>query len=508
MLDFEFLTIDRRRKESLRQQVYEEIRDAVLSGRLVSGTKLASSRNLVEQIGVSRTTVLGALDQLIAEGFLTTRAGSGTFVSAEIPTEPNFPRGTPVKLGVIKTMDGQTLLAKNTPFISDGDPQLSGTSKRMATIPKLLHPELDLNPLRPGIPALDEFPFDVWAQLWRKGWKQLKPHELSYRDPSGCPRLRKLIANYVATKRGVRCTEDQIFIVSGTVQAIDLISRLFVDPGDTVYCENPGYLPTRQVLSSFGANLKPVSVDQRGTVVPTTHRASKKTKLAVLTPSRQFPLGVTMSIERRIDWISWARKNNCLVIEDDYDSEFRYSQKPVPSMQGLDEFERTIYVGSFSKVVFPALSMAYVVVPQRYCKLFSRACELITRPPSAVDQMALVEFIKHGYFIRHLRRMRRTHKLRRDAFVCAVNDFLSDKIRLVGSDAGLHCTAEFLHPNGKSDVAVSKRLQGIGISSCPLSPHFFPGTPGKQITQGLLLGFAVSHPRVTANALKRLKQLL
>ena len=494
MINFEFISVDGRKKMPLNRQIYKEIRDAILSGRLTEGSRLPSSRNLTEQIGVSRTTILAAIEQLIAEGFLQTRKGSGTFVCSDIPhdrTTFNIPTGhrSPKTVSTQYQQPNWSPLAERVlPF---GNPYSN-----------------EAKPFRHGVPALDSFPFAEWAQVWRKGWKQFSSNELSYRNPCGCMDLRQRVSEYLAASRGVRCRPEQVLLVGGSIQALDLISRLMLVPGDHVYVENPGFVSARQVFETNGAILKPLVVDDHGAVLPARASHSKRDRLIALTPSHQFPLGVTMSIDRRLEWLEWAENNDCLIVEDDYDSEFRYEQNPFPALQGLDEFSRTIYIGSFSKVVFPALGMAYVVVPERMLDRFERLSSVVSRPPSAVDQMVLAGFIEDGHFIRHVRRMRRTHRQRRDMLVQQIERTLSDKVELMGTNAGLHCVARTIGTHHQSDVQVSRRLANEGLFADALSPYFLTGTREKDVIQGFILGFASFRPGQIQYADNKLQKLL
>lgn len=496
MFDFELVTIDRRRKASLTSQVYEEIRAAIMSNRLAEGTRIPSSRALSEQNGVSRTTILSVLDQLIAEGFLRTRKGSGTFVCADIPgDEAEFV--WPTQQTGLGDRDG----------ISSSD--FCNWSKMAENIESCSFPYSgEISPFRPGVPALDTFPFDRWSQVWKQSWQATQLDDLWYRTPTGCSDLRTQIASYLSAHRGVICTADQVVLIGGTVQFLDLISRLMIDKGDSVYVENPGFTSARQIFSVNGARLKPLAVDQHGAVIPVKSAVSRKDKLVTLTPSHQFPLGITMSIDRRLEWLEWARKNNCIIIEDDYDSEFRYSQKPVPAMQGLDRSENTIYVGSFSKVVFPSLSLAYAVIPPRLCEKVAGAYSVLCRPPSAPDQAALERFIKQGHFLRHVRRLRRTHRQRRDVFVECVEKLLAGKIQLSGTNAGLHCIGQILNSGKQSDLHFCELLAEKNIFCKSLSQYFLADTPESQVKHGLVMGFAGSNPDRIRQSVRRMASIL
>ncbi|MEM7476673.1 MAG: PLP-dependent aminotransferase family protein, partial [Planctomycetota bacterium] len=492
MFDFQFVTIDRRKKASLTAQVYHEIRSAILSGRLNGGTRIPSSRILAEQIGVSRTTILSVLDQLIAEGYLTTKQGSGTFVCAEFPLEEEAFNKT-----ICRTNESGAHAQ-----------EFSKWSHLAQSIePYSFLYAGDIQPFRSGLPALDTFPVDQWLRVWRQSWQVAQAPDLWYRSPIGCADLRNQVAKYLSAHRGVKCESDQVILMGGTAQILDLIARLMIEKGDSVFVENPGFTSARQIFTVNGATLKPLLVDKQGAVLPRNSITKQRDKFVSLTPSHQFPLGVTMSIDRRLEWLEWARKTECLIIEDDYDSEFRYAEKPVPAMQGLDRGQNVIYIGSFSKVVYPSLSMAYAVVPPRLCDTIKKACSVLCRPPSSTDQAALERFIRHGYFLRHVRRLRRTHRQRHDVFVEQMNELLSDKIRLSGTDAGLHCIGHLLSRK-ISDVALCARISELNLHCKPLSEYYLPGTPSDQVQQGLVMGFAGSKPNAIRSAIRKLAKAI
>lgn len=484
--EFGFLRLDGRRKAPLFRQLYEQLRQAVLQGRLHTNDRIPSSRDLVKQLGVSRTTVVTAIDLLISEGYLQTLHGRGTFVCSEIPDEVLLPEGvnrlpTPSKPGASNHLSEFGLAAE----AFDSSQWHTGA------------PE----PFCPGEPALDEFPIEVWSKIVRRVWKTVSTKDLSYGEPAGHGPLRAQIANYLGVHRGVNCDESQIMMVNGTQQAVDIVARIALNSGEQVLFENPGYVSARNAFEKRGAEIVPMPVDEDGALVREATRMFPNARLAYVTPSHQFPMGVTLPIERRLELIKWAEENNALILEDDYDSEYRYSGRPLPCLQGLDRSAQTIYVGSFSKVVFPALGLGYAIVPKPMMHAFENALKLTSRPGSKIDQIVLSEFIREGHFVRHLRRMRRTHADRREAFVQAFEKHLADKLTMVGAAAGLHCTT-LLRSKSNCDTAVVKRLAEVGIIARPLSSYFTDTTMSSQRKNGLVFGFACTTPGMIKRKLK------
>ena len=485
--------LDGRKKEPMFRQIYHSIRLAILNGELSKGFALPSSRDLASELGVSRMTVVSAYDQLTAEGYLTSAVGRGTFVSEELPEEHLLVR-----------FHRPDETAEPVPKKSSG-PWLSKSGKRFlaekTSLPEFL--KGCLKPFRPGVPALDQFPIETWARLCRQRWKQFSAADLSYGHPAGHLPLRKSIAEYVQAFRGVRCDHTQVMVVSGTQQAIDVTTRLVLEPGDQVLFENPGYRTARAAIAAAGARVVPMPIDRNGAVIEQGIRRGPRARLAYVTPSHQFPMGVTLSIERRMELIDWARENRAIIIEDDYDSEYRYAQRPIPSLQGLDQSERTVYIGSFSKVVFPSLSIGYAIVPRPMVDAWETALAIVGRPPSIPDQIILNDFIRQGHFGRHLRRMRKVHQQRRTALVESIDEYLHDKLEIVGSDAGLHCTARL--PGGTPAAAVAARIADRGIVMRDLEEYELPGTPDAEKTNGLIFGFACGTPAQIRTAIRNIR---
>lgn len=494
-IELGFIRLNRRKNVSLAKQLYESLRSAILAGQLSKGYRLPSSRALASELGVSRTTIINAFDQLTAEGYLRGNVGRGTFVSEQLPEERQIAKFITTTEVALACSDNK-ISAKSCRKI------YSRRGRQFVSSDSILSDYIeDLRPFRPGIPALDEFPIETWTRLVRRRWKKVGASDLSYGDPQGCLALRNAIAEYVRGFRGVRCKPEQVMIVSGTQQAVDIVARLSIDPGDDVLFENPGYFRARSAFVTSGAKIVSVPVDENGMQVDQAIAKSASSRLVYVTPSHQFPLGVTLSIERRMKLIEWANRSCGLIFEDDYDSEYRYAQRPIPSLQGLDHGNRTIYVGSFSKVMFPSLSIGYAIVPVSMIDGFQKALELVGRPPSKLDQLVLTDFINDGHFARHLRRMRTIHEQRRTALVESVTDRLGHVMQIIGADAGLHCTARLV--DRLDDKQVSEKAAELGVIVKALSDYFVT-TKRSAKTNGLIFGFACSTPTQICTAIRKI----
>lgn len=496
-LDLNLVRLDRRKSIPLTTQLYDSLRDAIQAGQLPKRFRLPSTRELAVQLSISRTTVINAFDQLVAEGYLVSSVGQGTHVSHRLPEEDLM-----AKFHRSERKSEQKERASSPKEVAKLD---SSFGLAVAEI-DLSHLSVsnELKPFRAGVPALDEFPVALWSRLVRKIWRDMDFQDLSYGDAAGHLPLRKAIANYVRGFRGVRCSDDQVMIVNGTQQALDIATRLVMGPGDKVLFESPGYPRAKSAFQSLEVHLVHVPVDQNGMNVAKAVEFSPDAKLAYVTPSHQFPLGVTMTIERRMQLIDWANQHQSLIIEDDYDSEFCYSHRPIPSLQGLDSGDRTIYIGSFSKVIYPSLGIGYAIVPPGVVDRFRNVLGLVGRPPSKIDQMVLTEFIEAGHFARHLRRMRTVHKARRSALIDALQQQLGDVLKIIGTDAGLHLTA--LLDAKWNDRAVAHKAADLGVLIKPLSV-FFDDDQQSDLRNGLVFGFASSTPSQIRGAIRKLQPI-
>jgi GntR family transcriptional regulator/MocR family aminotransferase len=462
----------------LQRQIYQQWRTAILDRRFRRGERVPSTRAFAETYGVSRVTVTAAYDQLLAEGYFETKAGAGTFVSSELPDEALQP--------VRVTAPG----ARAAPAI-----RLSKYSTRLGSIRQMPSSSLPLN-LSNVSPDVSRFPFALWRRLitrhLREGTSAIFEHRAS---PAGLPRLREAIAAYLARARAVRCSPDQIIVVSGSQQALDLCARLLLDPGDEVAVEEPGYPGARQLFQAHGAQLRTLPVTDAG---PSLQRLRPHTRLVHVTPSHQFPLGVALPLARRLELLEWARTHGAVVLEDDYDSEYRYSGPPLPAMHGFADGAAVIYIGTFSNVMFRGLRVGYVVVPHDLIAPFVTAKWMADRHTPLVEQAALSDFITEGQLERHVRRMRRLYKHRRDVMLETLSRHFGSRAVVRGDAAGLHMTVRFT--NGH-DLRSRAAQAGVHISSSGI--YYLNGARGVAATE-YILGFAAVSERVIRESIRRL----
>ncbi|OWK36176.1 Transcriptional regulator, GntR family domain / Aspartate aminotransferase [Fimbriiglobus ruber] len=463
------------------RQLQDQLRRAILDGLLRPGERVPSTRRLAGTLGIGRITVAAAYEQLAAEGYLAAAVGSGTRVSQILPERLlNAPRPRPAAVPVADRRSG-----------------LSARGKTIATYARW--PNLDggrpPRPFRPHLPALDAFPRDVWERLTTRRQRRL-PRDLMHRDdPLGYRPLREAIAGYLGASRGVRCTPDEVVVTAGAQQGIDLIARLLLDPGDAVWLEEPGYLPAKPVFEMAGVEVVPVPVDADGLDVAAGQRLRPKARLAYVTPSCQWPLGVTMTLSRRLELLAWADRVGGWVLEDDYAGEFRYAGRPLPALQGLDRNGRVVYMGTFSKVLFPALRLGYLVVPADLTPAFLAARWLTDRHSPPLIQAVLADFIDGGHFSRHLRRMRTLYAERQAVVVAAAKAELAGAIDLSPADVGMHLVARLVD---SAEESVMDAAVAAGIESHALSGY--KATPGPDSRR--ILGYAAYPPKAARQAMK------
>ncbi len=468
----------------LYRQIYLGMRQAMLDGRLTAGSLVPSTRALAKDFSVSRTTVLQAYDQLLAEGLLEGVHGAGTRVADLSARSPKRER--------------RSGPAAPTP--------VTRLTSRRASVFRSLDLGLPTHgpgrPFRIGEPGLDGFPLTLWRRLYGEEWRQLRSSALGVGDPMGCPRLRQAIAASSSRTRAARVSPEQVLVVRGSQQGIDLVARVLLDAGDTVWMEEPGYFAARAAFVAAGASVIPVPVDEEGLRVDAGMESAPGATLAYVTPSHQFPLGMSMTLQRRIDLLRWAGTAGSWILEDDYDSEFQYAGRPLPALQGLDEHHRVIYVATFSKTLFPALRMGYLIVPPDLVEAFSAARVLIDQQPSPIDQAVLAKFIEEGYFSRHVQRMQRLYRERRDALLDLAARELHPWLRLSPSETGLHLVGHL--PPGVDDVQVAIQARECGVDVTPLS--FFYSGPSFQ--RGLLFGFACGDVASFRPAISQIQRVL
>lgn len=442
------ISIDRNSPIPLYHQLAEELRLCVLQRRLKANQKLPSSRVLAKALEISRTTVTQSYEQLFSEGYLETRRGCGTYVCAELPEDSLFPEA--VKQNI------------NAPSLT----MLSGFGYDLLSLKqmKVAEPNQEIS-FRFGSPSVEHFSMDLWRRLLSRHCRNT-PNLLNYAaDALGYFPLREAISDYLGRSRGVHCTPEQVVIVGGSQQALDLIARLTINQGDWVAVEDPGYLGARHCFRSYGANLKPIPVDSQGIEVELLTQVSQKLKLLYVTPSHQFPTGALLSLSRRLALLQWAQERGTLIVEDDYDSEYRYGDRPIPALQGLDQSYCVIYVGTFSKILFPSLRIGYLVIPPNWVSLVGKAKWLCDRQSPLLEQYALTDFLNEGHFERHIRRMRQLYNQRRQALVKAIKLYLGDRVTIFGENAGIHLMAKIATTLPDEIVVEKAAFLGLGLIS-------------------------------------------
>jgi len=501
-LSFNPAGIELDRRQGLTRQLYEALRQRVLDGRLVSGTRLPASRDLAAALSISRNSVVRAYDQLYAEGFIESRVGDGTYV-AQLPTAKKL--STKVSTG-LSTGLSPALSTKwaNLPEDLDSEVIHSGGLARIKTNHLPQPPAGPPRAFRVGVPAFDLFPFEVWAKLNGAFWRKPDLEQLCYGDPAGDGRLRGLIAAYLRSSRGMQCTAEQIVITSGAQQAISLCAQLLVERGDGVAVENPGYRAAGHAFALAGGKLHGVPVDGEGIDCQVLNTL-QGCRVAYVTPSHQYPLGEVMSLARRLELLAWAERTGGWIIEDDYDGEYRYSGAPLSPLAALDRSGRVLYVGTFGKVAFPALRLGYLVLPVGLVDPFSRRRAVDMRHSEVSTQAVMAEFMAAGHFQRHIRRMRRAALSRRNALLNGWPSELPGVSSLPNTAAGLHLTVRVDSLAREHQLVEQARAAQVEVNA--LSTYWLPdsSTPPDQ-RAGLVLGFAAVPEAAISHALSRLRK--
>jgi len=471
----------------LHRQLYEELRRAILTGRLSRGQRLPSTRALASSLGISRSTATLSYEQLLSEGYLQTTVGSGTFVCSQLPDE--LIHSDPLE-SVQKVVSLPVELSEY------------GASLAKTDISLITQPDLPFS-FCYGKPALEQFPMKVWRKLLSRHCRGT-PDVLDYAtDFLGHKPLREAIANYLSRCRAVQCQPDQIIITNGTQQALDLVTRLLIDPGEGIALEEPGYLGARRIFLAKGATLYPVAVDQSGLVVEKlTSYSRANIKLIYVTPSHQFPTGAVLSLARRLELLAWTEHHGAMILEDDYDSEYRYDSRPIPALQGLDRSNCVIYMGTFSKVLFPSLRIGYLVLPQHLVPVFARAKWLSDRQLPLLEQYVLADFIAQGHLERHIRRMRNYYDRHRQALVQALKFYFGQKVTILGENAGIHLMARL--ETKLSDEEIRQRAAHAGVGVMSAQPHYLEAKPRGE----LIFGYAELNEQQIKEGIRRLAQAL
>ena len=427
-------------------QLYQALRRAILQGKLAPGARLPSTRTLAGEMGLSRNTVLLAYEQLLSEGYAVGRHGSGTYVPSELPDDVASLVRPPEGLVAAPARQSAPALSRFGRTVRNWNVTWAAPDR---SVPY---------DFRYGRPNLD-FPRATWRRLLGRQLRKLSNRDLDYGPPAGSPELRAAVARYLQGSRGVRCSADQVVIVHGSQQAMDLATRVLLDPGDTVLLEEPFYPGARGVFLAAGMRVVTAPVAADGIDLGELGPAGQRARLAYVTPSHQFPTGAIMSVTRRLALLAWAEDAGAYVIEDDYDSEYRYGGRPIEALQGLDRAGRVVYVGTFSKLLFPALRLGYAVVPEALVKPFVAAKALADTGGATLEQLALADFIREGHFERHIRRSRIVNGAHRAALLEAIERHLGDRVEVSGANAGLHVLV-WLQPHPGAPVGAARAPRG------------------------------------------------
>jgi GntR family transcriptional regulator/MocR family aminotransferase len=476
--EFLELSLDPASGRPLYVQIHLWLREAIVSGALAPGTRLPSSRRLAARLRVSRMSAIAAYEQLIAEGYAVGRRGSGTYVADDVPP--------PV-----------ALVAAGGPADAGARARVSAAGQRYHSVGIGLEAPAR-SPFVVGCCAVDGRTIEAWRRIGAAEMRQFDRMNLAYADPAGEPALRREIAAYLRAARAVHCAEDQVIVLSGAQQAIDLTIRTLLEPGDAVWIEDPGYPATREALQAAGARLVPVPVDASGLDVAAAKAAAPAARVAYITPSHQYPTGAVMSMPRRLELLAWAAEAGAWIVEDDYDSEFRFAGKPLSSLQGLDRGGRVIYVGTLSKVLFPGLRLGYAVLPPSLVDTFRGARYLTDRSPPTLQQAMTAEFMRQGLLASHIRRMRQVYRAARDMAVAALEQHLGDLAGIGVPEGGMQLIAYLRSPASDQEVAAAARE--VGLFARPLSPLYLAAPP----RQGLVLGYSGFDPHQIRTAAARL----
>ncbi len=485
IIAFEMIRLDRTAPEPLHQQLYRQIRDELRSGPFSdTSSRLPSSRALATDLGISRATARLAFSKLHVEGYIRSKAGSGTFVAAPLPE--TFLRAHPQIERPLRISDR----VKAIPDKRVGKQFDLGISEAAAGVS-----------LIPGHPAVDEFPIEVWERFRAEVLAKKGAHLLRYASNRGDADLRKAIATYLCDFRGAHCHPDQIGIVAGMQQAMLISAMALLNPGEVAWIEDPGYHMVQRTFGFAGAAVVPRPIDEEGIVIAQPPKQPLP-RIIYTTPSHQFPLGVTMSFRRRTALIDFACNNDAFVFEDDYNSEFRFTGPPLPCLQGLDNSGRVIYAGTMSKILYPSLRLGYIVAPEQLVDSIAKIRSVIDQHSPAIDQAVLARFITEGFFLSHIKRMRKIYAERREFFINEFNKLLSDRFILQIPEAGLNFVAWLRHESDFERVA-RVRAQ-IGIRPSPLSFYCIQA----KLKPAFVFGFAAWTPAQIRESLLRLASAL
>lgn len=475
----------------LYRQIYDSIQLAILNGEFESRMRLPATRLLAQQLGVSRMTVINAYEQLFAEGYLEGKMGAGTYVASQLPEEFLQTSGVREDVRENGPKRRKIRLSNYGKYIRENSAKV--LENQAAGMPI---------PFQHCLPAIDEFPFDIWSKITQRLQKYSYKSLDGFGDPAGFRPLREAVVSYLRSSRGVRCESDQIIITNGAQQALDLIGRVLLSPVDKVWVEDPGYLGAKDIFGATGAEIIHVPLDVEGFDLKKALETGTSAELVYVTPSRHFPLGITMSLQRRLGLLEWASDNDGWIIEDDYDSEYRYAGRPLASLQGLDRDGRVIYLGTFSKTIFSALRLGCMVVPPDMIDIFRTARSLTDQHSPVIEQTVLAEFISEGHFARHVRRMRTLYRERQEILIYEIEKKLGGLLEVSKADAGMQIVGWL--PEGVCDKTISREAARHGLRAAPVSEYSV-----KPLDRGgLLLGYTAFSEKQIEVGVKKLAEAL
>ena len=474
----------------LHQQISNKLRELILSNSITPGTKIPSHRDLAELLGVSRNTIVTAIEQLISEGYLISKVGAGSFVSQELPED--YLQFSAVENGkTIEYIENEGLTKRGLALIKDFNPT--------SNIPNIGPHNL----FRKGLPDMMSFPFRIWEKISRKYLfyenKKIFGFQL---DLAGYLPLRQALAGFLIATRAVKCDENQLMIVTATEEIVYLTAKLLTQPGDKILVEEPGFLGAKRAFKAAENEIIPIPFDSQGFDIGNAMKIAPDAKLVFVSPSHQFPTGCTLSLKRRMELLTWAEKNNGWIIEDDCDSVFQYNQRPLPALQGLDNHGRVIYCGSFNLILFPGIRLDYTIVPKNLFNAFVAARNVLDIHLSTQNQLIITDFITEGHLARHIRKMRKLYKQRRDAIIKAFEDCSTDLLTIGMANSGVHICV-FLDSRINDEV-VFREAAEIGIEVLPLSRFYY----GDKKKTGLVLGFAACDEKDIQWGVKKLMEII
>lgn len=471
----------------IKESVYHAIRSAILDGRLTADIKLPSSRALAEMMSISRNSVIAGFERLIDEGYLITKPGSGTYVSTTVPDE------------LVR------LTSKTSPFepAQHSEFDLNPALTRITTLWENSHPNVGKREMfNIGIGCVDQFPHDLWGRLLGRVWRKSKREITHYNHSNGYPPLKKILVNYVRSTRGVNCHEEQIIIVNGTQQAINLTVNVLLKEGNSVWLDDPGYDSARAVLTASGVNIAPIPADDEGMDIAYAAKHHPEAKLVYTAPSHQFPLGTTLSLPRRLALLEWVQQNQVWIFEDDYNSEFRYLSKPIQALQGLDNHQRVIYAGTFSKMMYPGFRLGFLIVPEVLIEPFTMMKYYSDSRSGYLEQAALAQFIQEGHYARHVRKIRKICYLRQNVLIEAINRYLPHVFQIEQTDSGIHAVCWL--KSGCNQERILSVCHNLGFGVQPLSRYCI----NNRNNNAILFGYAAHNEADITNSIIALSQAL